>query len=187
MQMGGGPRILLRADVQKELSITEEQKKSLETALQGQGGRGGFGGGPGGGGGERPTPEEMQKRQAETEAAVKKVLNETQYKRYEELRLQREGAGALNRPDIQTKLGFTEEQKQKVRSIQQAQQDNMRARMEEMRNGGGGGDRETMMAEFQKMREANDKQLLAVLTPTQTQKFNELKGKPFKFEEGRGG
>jgi hypothetical protein len=64
--------------------------------------------------------------------------------------------------------------------------DNMRDKMQEMRDGGG--DRESFMAEMQKMREATNKQILDVLTAEQKAKFETMKGKPFKFENpGRGG
>lgn len=61
MGMAGGPMILMRSDVQKELKITEEQKKKLAEVVRMGGGRppmgqGGPGGGPGGPGGQGGFP-----------------------------------------------------------------------------------------------------------------------------------
>ena len=80
----------------------------------------------------------------------------------------------LQRPDVQKDLKVTEDQKKAIAKIQAENQEVMRARMEEMRNGGGGGDREAMMAEFQKMQKATDDKVKAVLSKEQQDRLKQI-------------
>jgi Spy/CpxP family protein refolding chaperone len=61
----------------------------------------------------------------------------------------------------------------------------MGAQMRELFQGGGG-DREAIQAKMQELRRAADAKVLAVLTPEQQKKFEEMKGKPFAMPEGFG-
>lgn len=182
---GGGPRILLRPEVQKELSLTSSQTTKIQEALQSQRGAGGFGRGGGGGGrGDMEARREaMQEAAAKLDKAIKDILNESQYKRYQELSLQQQGPSALNRPEIAKKLGLSESQKQKIQEINSDQMEQMRSMFQ---GGGGGGDFAARREEMQKLREQTSKKLLAVLTSAQKKKWDDLLGKPFKFEQ-RGG
>lgn len=93
----------------------------------GQGGppQGGFQGGPpqggfqGGPGGPGMGPQGDQRRQ-EMEKKIKGVLSGEQYTRYQELALQAEGARAILRPEIGEKLNLTDEQRDKIQEIMQA-------------------------------------------------------------------
>jgi hypothetical protein len=42
------------------------------------------------------------------------------------------------------------------------------------------------MQEFQKVREQTEKKILEVLTPAQREKWQQMLGKPFEFQGGRG-
>ncbi|MBS1714245.1 MAG: hypothetical protein JST30_07895 [Armatimonadetes bacterium] len=77
----------------------------------------------------------------------------------------------LMREDVQKEIKLTSEQKSKLDEMRQAMQEKMR---EMFQNGGGGGDREAMMAEMQKMRAESDKQTNAVLTADQQKRLKEL-------------
>ena len=176
---GGGPMILGRDDVSTELKLTADQKTALQKIfeeMRPQGGPGGGGGGqPGGGGGQGGA-----QRMAEIEAKVKGVLNESQFKRYQELSLQQGGGLSLGREDVQKALELTDAQKTKVQELNT----NMREDMREMfQSGGGGGDREAMMAEVRKMREGYSKDMLKLLTADQNKKWQAMLGKPFKFQD----
>ena len=57
----------------------------------------------------------------------------------------------------------------------------LREEMQDMFSGGGGGDREAMMAEFRLMRTEYGKKMLKVLNADQKKKWAEMVGKPFKF------
>lgn len=195
-QRGGGAselNLVMRADVQKELAITDDQKKKLEEYRdKSRQNGGGFGGGNGGGnnGGERPTMEEMQKRMAEMRAQQHKdlasIINEGQMKRLGELVIQREGNNALAQPEVQKALGFTPEQATKVKDLQQKQRDAGQALREKMQNNEM--TREEFMEANQKNQKTMGEELAKILTSDQAAKFKAMQGKEFKFEEtGRGG
>ena len=182
----GGPAILIRADVSKELKLTDSQITKFESLLesmrpQGRGGRdGGGGGGRGGGGGGRGgfgrggDPEQA----AATDKKLKDILNDSQYKRFHELSLQQAGGFALNQPKVAEQLELTSSQKSKLEDLNL----DMREEMQDMfSGGGGGGDRESMMAEMRLMRTEYGKKMLKLLNADQKKKWAEMTGKPFKF------
>ncbi|MGI8922990.1 MAG: hypothetical protein ACR2HJ_02945 [Fimbriimonadales bacterium] len=119
----------------------------------------------------------MEKQNAE----VRELLTEPQRKRFDELVLQFKGASALGRPEVAKQLGLSDNQQAKVQAAQQNQMQAMRDRMQEARDGSGG-DREAVMAEMQKMREAGNKAILNILTEPQRRKWEEMQGEPFTFE-----
>ncbi|MBA3725743.1 MAG: hypothetical protein H0W86_04640, partial [Armatimonadetes bacterium] len=119
---------------------------------------------------------EMEKQEAE----VKALLTEPQRKRFDELVLQLEGPSALGRPEVAKQVGLSEDQQAKIQAAQQSQMQAMRDLMQESRDGGG--DREAMMVEMAKMREATNKAILDLLTEPQKRKWAEMQGKPFTFE-----
>lgn len=207
MMRGGGLRLIMRPDVQKELAITDAQKVKLgelfpDRRMGGPGGPGGpppggpqggpqVGppppGGPQGGPGQpgqrgQFDPSQMQARQAEQEKKLKEILTESQWKRFNELRLQQEGANALMRPEVAKEVGLSEEQTKKLQDIQQASMESMREAMIDARESGNM-DREGMMALMQKSRKDAEAKMLAVLTEPQKVKWQAMQGKPFKFEE----
>ncbi|MCH8978355.1 MAG: Spy/CpxP family protein refolding chaperone [Armatimonadetes bacterium] len=187
----GGPGLLMRPDVQKELKITSSQISKIESMLESQrgqrfagggggrggndgGGRRGGGGGRGGfrGGGGGLSPEMVK--------SLKGILDEAQYKRFEELSLQQAGGFALNREDIAKKLNLTSKQKNELQELNQ----DMRADMQDMfSGGGGGGDRQAMMEEMQSLREDYGKDMLKVLTGDQKKIWATMVGKKFKFQQ----
>ena len=180
----GGPGILMRPDVTKELKLTDSQVTKIESLLesmrpQGRGGRDGGGGGRGGNGGGRGgfgrggDPEQA----AATDKKLKEILNDKQYKRFHELSLQQAGGFALNQPKVAEQLKLTSSQKSKLEDYNL----DMREEMQDMFSGGGGGDRESMMAEFRLMRTEYGKKMLKVLNADQKKKWAEMVGKPFKF------
>ena len=81
--------------------------------------------------------------------------------------------GTLMRKDVQDELKITAEQKTKIEALQKEQQDTMRAKMEELRNGGGF-DREAMQAEMAKMNATFKKKATDILTPAQLPRFKEI-------------
>jgi Spy/CpxP family protein refolding chaperone len=121
--------------------------------------------------------EQFQKRAQETEAKVKEVLLPHQTERLEQLALQRQGVRALATEDLQGKLAFTDEQKKKIATIQEAQE-RFRAAFQR----GGNNNQEGARPNFEEMRAQQQKDeadMLAVLTDEQKKKFEELKGEAF--------
>lgn len=81
----------------------------------------------------------------------------------------------VQRADVQADLKLTADQKSAITKLQEDQQAAMRARMEEMRNGGGGGfDPTTMQAEFQKLRDEQDAAVNKVLNTEQQARLKQI-------------
>jgi hypothetical protein len=158
--------------------------QAQEQPGQGRGGRGGF----------QMTDEQraqFEKQQAERareeRAKLADVLLPNQLKRLNEIYVQQAGANALFDEEIAKELGINDAQKSKLTATRTANQESMGAQMREIFQGGG--DRDASRAKIDEIRKANDAKLLAVLTPDQQTKFEQMKGKPFTMPEnaGRGG
>lgn len=168
-----GDMILMRSDVQRELNLTEQQKAKINEMQQAM----------------RMAREELrnlppdQRRQRMQELRQKndpkQVLTDAQKKRLHELELQWQGPIALMNPEIAREVGLTEEQRSKIQGILTEQFQAMRGQFQQ-------GDGQQNMQAFQQAREEVEKKILAVLTPAQREKWNQMLGKPFQFEGGRG-
>jgi hypothetical protein len=152
---GGGMTpmtLLMRADVRKDLDLSEEQISKVE-ALQpqrGQGGAGGAGGGQrgqgggqrqGGGQGGQMTDEQRaamqeaaRKRAEEQKAAIAAILKPEQVTRLSEIGYQLQGNMALMQADTQKALGLDEKQIASIKDLQTKQQEAMQALMQKMRD-----------------------------------------------------
>jgi hypothetical protein len=109
------------------------------------------------------------------------VLDETQQKRLEELRLQRDGAESLTRAEVVAKLNLDQAQKDKIKQIvardaSAARFDFQNATPEE---------RQKYVAEARERQEKRRAELLAVLTPAQKATFATMQGEKFTFPERR--
>ncbi|GBC90668.1 MAG: hypothetical protein N2045_10225 [Fimbriimonadales bacterium] len=165
--------LLMRPDVQRELNLTEQQKAKINEMQQAM----------------RVAMQELrnlppdQRRQRMEEIRQKNdpttVLTDAQKKRLRELELQWQGPMALMNPEIAREVGLTQEQQSKIQGILQEQFQAMRERFQQ---GGGQPDPQA----FEKARQELENKILAVLTPAQREKWNQMLGKPFQFEGGRG-
>jgi hypothetical protein len=190
-------------EVQKEVGVTKEQIEKIRTAMSELGG----GRGPGGaGGGNRTNFQDMSEeerakfreefqKQAEERAKkadeiLKANLDAKQLARLEELRIQREGAGALARTEVAAKLKLTDDQKEKIKTALESGQMDFRA----IGRDASQEDRQKAMEEFRAKREKANADALAVLTADQTAALEAMKGAKFEFPAfggfgggGRGG
>ncbi len=198
-----GPQLLMNPSVQKELKLTEEQKQELGKLMpqrgpggpggppdRGQGGqRGQFGQGGQRGQGGQGGPPQGERRQGgpggpnqEMEKKIQGILSDSQYRRYQEIGLQQQGAMALTRPEIAEKVRLTENQREQVRQI-----------LEQNRPGGRppqGGERRDpaqMRAEMEKNQAALNAKVVAILSGEQKAVWQSMLGKPFKIEHPQGG
>jgi hypothetical protein len=139
------------------------------------------------------SPEEREKRMAEAGkksavvneqavARVAKILDAKQFQRFEQLRVQREGLSALGRPDVATKLGLTDDQEAKIRTLQERARSRARGGPNQSDE-----DRRANFTRMQQQREKMQADILAVLTDAQKTKWEELKGKEFTIPQGGGG
>lgn len=112
------------------------------------------------------------------EQKLGKILDEKQLGRLNQLRLQREGIAAFNRPEVAKQLGLSEDQIAKIRKIQEQGRPGFGAP-------GGPADQDPrdFMARMQKQREKVQADVLAALTDEQRTKWAEMKGKEFKFPQ----
>jgi hypothetical protein len=177
---GGGPVALLgNPGVQKELKLdsaqvekattlaTETREKMMGlrdqlTGLEGQ--------------------ELMTKRQELAkpinEAAMKTVagfLKPEQVKRLSQIELQQRGGNALSDPAIAKKLGVTDEQASKVKTILADSQSEMRELFQSA-----GDDRQAAMAKVQTLRKETNSKVMALMTEDQKKTWKEMTGEPFE-------
>jgi len=167
--------LLMREDVQKELNLSQNQKAKLEQmrqemmqAMQEL---------------RNLPPEQRRERMQELRQKYDpaSVLTDAQRKRLRELELQWQGAFALTDPEVARQVGLTEEQQAKIRGILQETFQSLRPQPGQPGQPGG-----TRMEEIQKAREQAEKKILEVLTPAQREKWQQMLGKPFEFQGGRG-
>lgn len=186
----GGPQLLLRPEVQKELKVTDEQRNQIMELLLPAGGPppGGEGPGmgpggppPGGGPGE---PAGMAKRRQEMDLKVKAILDAGQYARYQQLTLQMEGPRAFVRKDVATALALTDDQKSQIQAILQAG----RPQPPAMGDGNGAPPPPPDMRNMEQRRKETLDKIVAILNADQQAKWTSMIGTPFKFERpvGRG-
>jgi len=183
MMMGGGApmQILANSGVQKELKLTDEQVGKVTTAareqmtqmrdrMQAL---------------QDATPEErrtaMTKYQAETLKTISDILKPEQMKRFDQIRYQTMYAAAFEDEKVASTLKITDDQKTKIRELQTAMAQEMRDSFQGGA-GGGGGDREAMMAKMTSMRKANFDKALALLTSEQKAAWKDLIGEPFDYK-----
>lgn len=168
---GIGGMLLNRADVQRELNLTDQQKAKINEMQQAQ----------------RVAMQELrnlppeERRQRMQEIRQKNdpttVLNENQKKRLKELELQWLGPMALMNPETAREVGLTDEQRSKIQGLLMEQMQQMRERFQ---GGGQPG------ANLEQARQQLENRILEILTPAQRQKWQQMQGKPFQFEGGRG-
>lgn len=195
------PPLIMRPDVCKELKLSEDQVKKIKELMPPPPGMGGPGmdrqdmripGGQSGGddndqprmdgpgGQSRHGDRGMRMRggfgPGQMDDKLADILSDSQMKRLKELRLQREGALALMRKDIAEKVGLSDDERQKIRGM-------VDEAMEPAHQSSDGDrpDRESMRTMHEKL----SAKILKSLTDEQQDKWKELTGKPFKFDENR--
>jgi hypothetical protein len=99
---------------------------------------------------------------------IRSSLTPAQWNRLQELCLQRQGVRSLNHSAVATTLGFTPEQRKRVRNLRHPSR--------------GDGSAQPIIAEDGSTRQAKMKaDLLDVLTPEQKQRWEAMQGKAFQF------
>jgi hypothetical protein len=132
-------------------------------------GPGGMQGGPGGPGGPGGRPDGRM-----IEQKLKKILTVSQFARYKQLALQKQGVGAVGRPEIAAKLGVSDDTLDQIHEIIHGMMDEAHKLMQS------GMDPKTAMAQ---VHAAGDPKILALLDAEQRSKWNEMLGTPFHFSD----
>jgi Spy/CpxP family protein refolding chaperone len=186
MQDPAGTFLLNREDVAGEIKLTADQKTKLDGIRQAQRDKMREMFQNGGGGGDREAMmAEMQKMQAANSKEMLAVLTDDQKKRLKELAIQRMGNSVVTNADLQKELGVTDDQKAKIKDLQDKQAAANQALMEKMRNQEI--ERDAAMESMRKNGEAFNVELGKILTDAQKEKIKTMSGKPFKFVEQQGG
>jgi Spy/CpxP family protein refolding chaperone len=187
----GGRNLLVNESVQKELKLSDEQiaqikkitdevgekyKDDLTKLRKGGDGKEAF----------KKMAEIGKKMSEDTHKQLEsaKILKPDQAKRFHQIEIQAKGSQAFNESDVATALKLTDDQKEKVKTIQE----DARKEMGEGFKGGKGGFDKEKIAEaakkFAAVRKETMERCLAVLTADQKKTWQELTGAPFevKFE-----
>jgi Spy/CpxP family protein refolding chaperone len=187
---GPGGSLLTNKSVQQELKLTDDQMKKIETAtqevrqkhaqdfeaLQGLD--------------QQERREKMreltQKVASETKTALAGILKPEQEKRFKQIELQARGARGFAEADVQKALKLTPEQEEKIKTINDDAQQEMRSLFQG--GGGGGGPNPEAQKKMAEMRKETMTKVMAVLTDDQKKEWKEMIGDPFeiKFERGQG-
>lgn len=190
---GGAQFLLMLPEVQKELKLDAAQVDLLQGLRQG---------GPGGPGGGRQafeefqklSPEERQKRftamRQQEDKKVAEILDAKQLARLKQLQLQQRGVRALGQSDVADSLKLTPDQKQRVQTAMQGEQDGMRQMFQGFQPGAeppSDEQRQQIMKKMQDLRTGTDSKLNAVLTESQKAQFKQMQGAPFTFPQQRFG
>jgi hypothetical protein len=185
--MGGGDSsglmLLQRADVQKEIVVTDDQKSKLDAVRQKmmEDMRAQFQGG----GGQPPDREAMQKTMQtmmdNMKKEAEKILTKDQMTRLHELAIQIAGNNAATWADVQKEIGVTDDQKAKIKDLQSKQQEANQALFQKMR------DQEITREELQDAMKKNtdsfNTELGKILTDAQKAKLKTMGGKEFKQDK----
>jgi Spy/CpxP family protein refolding chaperone len=112
------------------------------------------------------------------------ILSIEQVSRLDQIDLQLKGSNALSDSNVQGKLNFTDEQKQKLETLRTEFSDKLRA-IVGLRSRPDGEDYRKAMEQVQAVQSERDAATLSVLTPAQTEEFSAMKGKTFDVESLR--
>ena len=115
--------------------------------------------------------QKMQELTKQNEQAVAGILNPDQTKRLHQIMLQLRGAGAFTDSKVADALNLTDDQKQKIQTIEEDARNSMREARQS-------GNRE----KAQEIRKDSLAKVMNVLTDEQKTKWKDMTGEPFKGE-----
>jgi Spy/CpxP family protein refolding chaperone len=185
---GGGAALLANKGVQKELKADDAQAAKLDALAQDlmEKQRGQF---------QKLQDLSQDERRAkmqelnqtlgaEIRKGLEEILKPEQAKRYQQIQLQQMGIlGAPVMPRVQEALNLSDDQRSKLRTIQEDQQQAMREIFQSA-----GDDRAAAMTKMADLRKKSNEKAMALLTDAQKATWKELTGEPFevRFEPGQG-
>ncbi len=122
---------------------------------------------------------DLQKKQAEeTKAKIDELLTAAQKDRLNQIVLQLKGNMILFEPEMQKKLGITDEQKQSLAQIKDQRETQIRELQASIASG------ESLIqdigAQLDQIKQQTDSSIAEILTPEQTDALKKMVGKPFK-------
>jgi hypothetical protein len=179
---GSGPsQLVLREDVQKELKLTDEQKKKVASVndkiraeLQNE-----FQKMAGLDGRERDRKKmELAKRiTKKSTTSMEEILSPAQMKRLREIALQHAGVQGLKNPEVEDALKLTEDQKEKIQKVMQGAIADLRFLFEHTE-----GAYEESQKKAVEVRNQCYAKAMTVLTDEQKKIWKDLQGVPFEVK-----
>src|SRR5262245_15753675 len=121
--------------------------------------------------------EVMKAVSAETDKALKDVLNADQQKRLKQLELQQRGADALTDPDVEKALALTGEQKEKIKTIREDAGTELRETFQNAQS-----NFQDAFGKVQTLRKETLEKVTATLTDTQKKTWKDMTGAAFEFK-----
>jgi Spy/CpxP family protein refolding chaperone len=156
---------LLRSEgIQKELEIGDDQQRALAELREQM---------------QRDLEAAQRQVRDQYQAKLDEVLLPHQAERVQEITLQLRGPESLLDAKVSKELGLSAAQISKLQGLRDNAE---RQRREAFAGGGGGpggGDIQERMQQFREQRQQQEEAMLAILTPPQKAKFEEMKGKEF--------
>jgi len=187
MMMGGGGNAtfnLRRNDVKEDLKLTDDQKAKLQEIQDGmrQKFMDAF---QAAGDDQAARTKAMTTLMKEVTDQINKILTDDQQKRLKEISIQLGGNAVVMQPDIQKDLGFTDDQKAKIKDLGDRQQAANREVFQKMQNG------EITREDIPEIMKKNTKvlndEIDKILTQAQKDKLKSMAGKPFVQTDQPGG
>jgi hypothetical protein len=193
-RQGSSLMLLRRSDVQADLKLTAEQKTKLDEVMKSMRGERSEGGqrrnrGEEGSTQQRTPPtdaerqarrEAAESRQAELQKNINSVLSNDQVERLTEISLQLRGYTALLDQSVQKDLGFTDDQKAKVKSLREKMGEASQSIFQKVQDNSI--TREEAMKSMQKNNDVMKEELSKVLSKSQADKFKSMQGSTFKAD-----
>jgi len=175
---GGGVELLLNPSVQKELKLSEEQSGKAKEAVTKI--REKFGD-------DLKRFRELSNEERETvrkkmadanTKAVEEILKPDQLKRYKQIQLQQRGVNAFAEAEVQAALKLSDEQKEKLKTLQE----DLRRDMAELRKEGAGGNFQEIGKKIAARNKEAMTKTMETLNDDQKKAWKELTGEPFELK-----
>jgi hypothetical protein len=157
--------LAMMPDVKKELKVTKDQDKKIQAAMKAMEDQAMSG----------AMQIDMTDPMAGMDVDMGPILDEAQRQRLDELFVQYNGGFALTDPKVATSLAISEEVIAQIKSLKATASQELLQMMMNARS-------TAAIKAADKKREDYSQQMLALLTDEQKQKFDAMKGKPFKFK-----
>ena len=181
------PSTLLTSEsVQKELTLTDEQKASLQKlrddcAAAGQAFFESFMGQP-----QDEIQKRMEERAKDSRNKISKILTPKQMERLDEINIQISGVVALNYEDVAEKLALTVDQRQKLKNLGEES----RRQLTDMFSTSNGQPpdkqkRQELQQKQKDIKSQRKENAMALLTDEQKSKFEQLQGEKFDLSSIR--
>lgn len=184
---GGGGALLSNKGVQQELKVTDDQASKLNALAEEQRTKGQELRAKLQDLSQEDRQAKMQEYQQTTQAEIQKslgtILKPEQLKRYNQIQTQTAGINAFATPRVQEVMKLTDDQRSKIREINQELMESSRGQFQGLQNASAD-ERQAVMKKLADNRKAALDKVHALLSADQKAAWKELTGEPYevKFE-----